>query len=370
MHFRAIFLSLLCATSAAAGDVAYVKNWVDAQGGCRAALSEMQSISFGRQNRDEFLGKRFQDWSDRDINEFRAIYAECYAIANTPFGITPNPRNPNVLMFAEKRVGELQLAIGTVRSAILAQDAATKAQKRQALEAEAATAERIARNRAEEEASLAAQTEANRQRQSDLRKDNEAAEKLRSARINAARERAKHDEEVALEIERQAAAEESALSEIKKATEASRLRRQAAEQRLAQSKAAMEAQRQQQETSVTVAEENQAIAEPSNPPAAIQPPPVRHTPSAGTAAGCEKLPVRKLIIEEFNRAAEKNDLPLAIDLSSAQTDSFAIQGEFFTAACRYVVHLDNGKQQRFLLSININSLGSPYISIKPQGKSF
>ena len=99
MHFRAIFLSLLCATSAAAGDVAYVKNWVDAQGGCRAALSEMQSINFGRQNRDEFLGKRFQDWSDKDINDFRAIYAECYAIVNTPFGITPNPRNPNVLMF-------------------------------------------------------------------------------------------------------------------------------------------------------------------------------------------------------------------------------------------------------------------------------
>lgn len=370
MRARLTLLSILLATGASGADPGYVRNWIDAQGGCRMALPALQAVNFGRQKQDEFLDKLLAEWTDGDIREFRSVYAECYAITNTPYGIRPDPQNVNVLQFTQKKVDELRSVIESERSAVKVQTVTAEARKRQVLENEAATVARTVRKRTEEETSFGVQAETDKQRYAQLKQDAEQAEKLRYARLEAAKAHAKHEDEVAAEIERQAEAEEKALAEVRNVSDAARARRQAAEQRLAQVRAGSENQRKQAEVPRSSYSTNRDVAKADVPPVSTQAAPEATEAPAIAATGCEKPGVRKFLIQEFNRAAERKDLPAAIDLIYPETEEFTTQEDGFTAICRYVVQLDNGKHQRFRLSVRKNSLGSPYISFKPQSQPF
>lgn len=197
-----------------------------------------------------FLDKPLLDWSDMQIAEFGSVYAECYAITTTPYGVRPNPQNPNVQMFTQKRVGELRIVVEDARSALRAQQLAAEARKRQAQEDERAATELAARKRNEEDAFLADRARADEEKSARMKVEHEQAEAQRIKRSEAAKAHAAKVQEMAAELEKQAAKEAEALAEQRKLTEAATARRRAAEQELARLRAAADDDRRAAEEDV------------------------------------------------------------------------------------------------------------------------
>jgi hypothetical protein len=57
-------------------EAGHVQSWLDSRGGCSPGPLQLMGFH-GLRGIPEFLGKRAQDWTDEDVDDFQRVYSAC-----------------------------------------------------------------------------------------------------------------------------------------------------------------------------------------------------------------------------------------------------------------------------------------------------